>query len=226
MSRFNTVAQIRAPRSKFHMPQNVKMSASVGTLYPVYVQEIYPGDTFNCKTSFVARLSSSYIRPVMDNLFVDFYYFFVPARLCYSKFAEIFGENNNGAWAQQEPVVAPTTTDRTTVTSKTVADYLGLPLVEFLKVLILCLLEHLPRYMTIGSETKTLLTLCLSITMNIVKMKSLTMNLGHLIIILDSSPRLQSFMMYLHLHCLIHKKSCACLCSSCWLCTSDCKSQQ
>lgn len=132
MNRFNNVATINAPRSKFHMPQDVKTSASVGSLYPVYVQEIYPGDTFKCETSFVARLSSSYLRPVMDNLFVDFYYFFVPARLCYDKWAQIFGENAQSKWAQEEPVSAPVTQGfgqfaTQYVHSKSVADYMGLP---------------------------------------------------------------------------------------------------
>lgn len=127
MSRFNNVARINAPRTKFHMPQSVKTSGSVGTLYPVFVQEIYPGDTFNVNTTFVARLSSSYIRPVMDNLYVDFYYFYVPARLCYDRWEEIFGENKNGAWAQPEPVSAPVTTVATNNVSKSVGDYLGVP---------------------------------------------------------------------------------------------------
>ncbi len=127
MSRFNNVATIKAPRSKFDLSYTNKTSASVGKLYPIYCQEIYPGDSFNCKTSFVARLTSSYLRPVMDNLFCDFYYFFVPSRLVFKDWAQIFGENDESAWAQTNETVAPVNLDKMTCRSKTVADYLGLP---------------------------------------------------------------------------------------------------
>ena len=46
---FNTVPTIHASRSRFDLSFDHKMSGSVGTLYPCYLQEIYPGDTFSCK---------------------------------------------------------------------------------------------------------------------------------------------------------------------------------
>lgn len=131
MSRFSTVPTIRAPRSKFKLDYDNKTSMSVGTLYPVYVQEIYPGDTFTCNTSFVARVSSSFLRPVMDNLFIDFMYFFVPNRLVFEDFPSVFGENKNSAWAPTTETVVPTvpalTVAEAPIVSKSVGDYMGLP---------------------------------------------------------------------------------------------------
>ena len=123
---FNTVPTIHASRSRFDLSFDHKMSGSVGTLYPCYLQEIYPGDTFSCKANIVTRLTSTYLRPVMDNLFFDMYFFFVPSRLCYDKWQEVFGENRESAWAQQEQVLVPTATSGT-ISSKSVGDYLGLP---------------------------------------------------------------------------------------------------
>lgn len=123
---FNTVPTIHASRSRFDLSFDHKMSGSVGTLYPCYLQEIYPGDTFSCKANIVTRLTSTYLRPVMDNLFLDMYFFFVPSRLCYDKWQEVFGENRDSAWAQQEEVLVPTATSGT-IASKSVGDYLGLP---------------------------------------------------------------------------------------------------
>lgn len=123
---FNTVPTIHASRSRFDLSFDHKMSGSVGTLYPCYLQEIYPGDTFSCKANIVTRLTSTYLRPVMDNLFLDMYFFFVPSRLCYDKWQEVFGENRESAWAQQEEVLVPTATSGT-IASKSVGDYLGLP---------------------------------------------------------------------------------------------------
>lgn len=123
---FNTVPTIHASRSRFDLSFDHKMSGSVGTLYPCYLQEIYPGDTFSCKANIVTRLTSTYLRPVMDNLFLDMYFFFVPSRLCYDKWQEVFGENRQSAWAQQDEVLVPIAQSGT-IASKSVGDYLGLP---------------------------------------------------------------------------------------------------
>lgn len=121
---------IHHSRSRFDLSYDVKTSMSVGKLYPIYVQEIYPGDTFNTDTTLVTRLSSSYLRPVCDNLFLDVYYFFVPNRLVFDKWAQVFGENKQSAWVQPEAVFAPHTDGNETVYSKSVGDYLGLPVSE------------------------------------------------------------------------------------------------
>lgn len=121
---------IHHSRSRFDLSYGVKMSANVGTLYPCYLQEIYPGDSFNCDTAVVTRLASSFFRPVMDNLFVDVMFFFVPSRLVFDKWEEIFGENRQSKWVQPSPVSAPKTPFYSEVTSKSVADYLGLPVTD------------------------------------------------------------------------------------------------
>lgn len=96
---FGSVPMIRASRSKFDLSFTHKTSGNVGKLYPFYCQEVYPGDTFKVKSTILARLNSAYLRPVMDNLFQDQYFFFVPSRLVYEKFAQVFGENKQSPWA-------------------------------------------------------------------------------------------------------------------------------
>lgn len=96
---FGTVPMIRASRSKFDLSFTHKTSGNVGKLYPFFCQEVYPGDTFKTKSTILARLNSAYLRPVMDNLFLDQYFFFVPSRLVYDKFAQVFGENKQSPWA-------------------------------------------------------------------------------------------------------------------------------
>lgn len=134
MANFNSVPRIHAPRSRFPMSFNHKTSGSVGTLYPCYLQEIYPGDVFECDATVVTRLSSAYIKPPMDDLYLDMYWFFVPSRLCFDKWQQIFGENRDSAWVQQTPVTAPvlpsdvSATSYNVVMEGTVADHFGLPL--------------------------------------------------------------------------------------------------
>ena len=130
---FSDVPVIRHSRSRFDLSHGVKTSGNVGTLYPFEVQEVYPGDGFKVKTSCVSRLASTFVRPVMDNLFLDMYYFFVPSRLLYDKFVNIMGENTESAWANKQDYEVPTLSSNSigqspvTVQSKTVGDYLGLP---------------------------------------------------------------------------------------------------
>lgn len=104
---FGSVPMIRASRSKFDLSFTHKTSGNVGKLYPFFCQEVYPGDTFKTKSTILARLNSAYLRPVMDNLFLDQYFFFVPSRLVFDKFAQVFGENKDSAWAVKNPPSIP-----------------------------------------------------------------------------------------------------------------------
>lgn len=132
---FGDTPIIRHSRSRFDLSHGVKTSGNVGTLYPFEVQEVYFGDTFKVKTSCVSRLAAQFFRPVMDNLFLDVYYFFVPSRILYDKYVNIFGENTESAYANTQDYVTPTFSG--TIVSKSVGDYLGLPLgtVEDINVL-------------------------------------------------------------------------------------------
>ena len=105
---FGSVPMIRASRSRFDLSQSIKTSGNVGKLYPFFCQEVYPGDTFKIKSTILSRLSSAYLCPVMDNLFLDQYFFFVPSRLVFDKWAEVFGENKTGKWANTTPITVPT----------------------------------------------------------------------------------------------------------------------
>lgn len=105
---FGSVPMIRASRSKFDLSYTHKTSGNVGKLYPFMCQEVYPGDTFKVKSTILARLNSAYLRPVMDNLFLDQYFFFVPSRLVYNKFPQVFGENKESPWAVVNTPSVPT----------------------------------------------------------------------------------------------------------------------
>ena len=123
---FSAVSTIRKKRSMFDLSHSIKTSMSAGKLYPIYLQEVYPGDTFKCDTSIVARVTHSFAKPVMDNAFMEIYYFFVPNRLVMDDWASVMGENKNGVWAQQTPVTVPKCSGGQ-VSPKCIADYFGLP---------------------------------------------------------------------------------------------------
>lgn len=86
-------------RSKFTMNQTHKTSLSEGDLVPIYFREVLPGDTFSIDTSFLIRMATP-IFPVMDNAFIDIYYFYVPNRIVWLHWKEFMGENTSAPWAQ------------------------------------------------------------------------------------------------------------------------------
>lgn len=122
---FDNAPTINAPRTLFKMPHRKLTTMPIGKLVPLDVQEVLPGDTFKVDTTLVARCTSAFLRPVMDSLYLDIYHFFVPHRLSYDRFEEVFGENKNGYWANSEEVDIPRIVPGDSIYTGTVLDYLG-----------------------------------------------------------------------------------------------------
>lgn len=124
---FGASPTVKMRRSRFDLSHDVKTSCNLGTLCPIDVQEVLPGDTFKMKTTQVVRLSTSFIRPIMDNIYMDTYYFFVPNRIVFDGWEETMGENKKSAWSNLDPPDVPTTKNSSFNFWNTVADYMGLP---------------------------------------------------------------------------------------------------
>lgn len=123
----NAVPRLYRRRSQQDLSHGVKTSGNVGTLYPFDVQEVYAGDSFKVRVDVVSRLTSTFLKPVIDNLFLDVFHFWCPSRQLYDKWKNIFGENTESAYANTVEYVAPTLAGPRTVFQKSVANYLGLP---------------------------------------------------------------------------------------------------
>ncbi|AXH72225.1 MAG: major capsid protein [Microviridae sp.] len=87
---FGRISPPRIQRSTFKMPFGHKWCMDAGTLYPWFLQEILPGDTMNTRASFVARLATL-INPIMDNIFIDTFWFYVPNRLIWDNWERFQG---------------------------------------------------------------------------------------------------------------------------------------
>ena len=83
--------QVNMPRCSIKRPSTYKTTLNAGLLYPVFSDEVLPGDTFVLDASVVARLTTPLV-PFMDNLTLDFQFFFVPNRLVWKHWAEFCGE--------------------------------------------------------------------------------------------------------------------------------------
>ena len=96
-------------RSSFKRPCLHSTSFNTGDIVPFYVDEVLPGDTCKMKTSALIRMTTP-INPVMDNAWMDTYYFFVPRRLVWEHWEEFMGENKTDAWTQQSEYQIPQVT--------------------------------------------------------------------------------------------------------------------
>ena len=114
-------------RSKFSRDSSVKTTFNVGQVIPFYLDEVLPGDTFSVDTSKVVRMQTP-ITPIMDNIYLDTYYFFVPNRLCWEHWRELNGENTESAWIPETTYTVPQITAPAGGWSVgTIADYFGIP---------------------------------------------------------------------------------------------------
>lgn len=134
-SHFSQLPNVEISRSRFDRSASVKTSFNVGDLVPFYVDEVLPGDTFKVKTSKVVRMQPL-VAPIMDNVYLDTYYFFVPNRLVWSHWRELMGENTNSAWLPTTEYSVPQVSAPTGGWQVgTIADYMGIPVgVEGLSV--------------------------------------------------------------------------------------------
>lgn len=137
-SHFSSVPTARIERSIMDMSRSHKTSFNAGRLIPFDVQEILPGDNKRIAVSKVLRMQTP-VTPIMDDLYCDTYYFFVPNRLTWDHWEEFCGENKSGAWAPDKTFEIPTIScPRTSpagtmpevyvpFSSGTIADYMGFP---------------------------------------------------------------------------------------------------
>ena len=115
-------------RSVFNRDHKVIFSGNVGDVIPFYVDEILPGDTFDVTTSKVVRMQPL-VTPIMDNVYLDTYYFFVPTRLIWSHWKEFNGENTESAWVPSTQYTVPQlVVPSGGFNAGTIADYLGIPI--------------------------------------------------------------------------------------------------
>ena len=128
---FSKSVSANISRSKFYRPSTHKTTFNAGDLVPLFIDEIYPGDTYQMNIQHVARTLTPIV-PVMDNLEFELYAFFVPNRIVYDEWKELMGENVDTAWTQgSAPHGVPAWgIDATTLSPQQagkIGDYYGIP---------------------------------------------------------------------------------------------------
>lgn len=121
---FAVSPQNQVPRSSFKRSHTVKTTLDAGRLVPFYIDEVYPGDTFNCKATLFGRMATPIV-PAMDNAYMDTFFFFVPYRLLWRHWKEFNGENPLAGYQSTEYEVPQMTATNAQV--QTLWDYFGFP---------------------------------------------------------------------------------------------------
>lgn len=124
---FAMVPKADIPRSQFRRQSAHKTTFDAGYLIPVYVDEVLPGDTFNLKMTAFARLSTP-LYPVMDNMYLDTFFFFVPNRLVWTNWERFMGEQDNPTDSISY-VIPQAVTPASGYAINSLQDYFGLPTV-------------------------------------------------------------------------------------------------
>lgn len=127
-SHFSLSPHVDISRSRFDRSASLKTSFNVGDVIPFFLDEVLPGDTFSVDTSKVVRMQTL-LTPMMDNVYLDTYYFFVPNRLVWEHWKEFCGENTESAWIPETEYTMPQITSPAGSgwSVGTLADYFGIP---------------------------------------------------------------------------------------------------
>ena len=124
--KFSEVPKAEIPRSSFDRSHGLKTAFDAGFLIPFFVDEALPGDTFNLNMTAFARLATP-IFPIMDNMFMETFFFAVPHRLVWDNWEKFCGSQVDPGDSIDftVPVVGSTGSGAEAVAS--IYDYMGIP---------------------------------------------------------------------------------------------------
>lgn len=130
-SHFYQIPEMKASRTRFNRDQTILTTFDSGKLIPFYVDEVLPGDTFSVDTAAIIRMSTPKY-PVMDDAFIDFYYFYCPNRILWDNFKHFMGEIEATPWMPSKEYTVPQIKIKGTDAApkpneRSILDYMGVP---------------------------------------------------------------------------------------------------
>lgn len=128
---FLNVPQVHTSRTRFNRDQTILTTFDSGKLIPFFVDEVLPGDTFQIDTSAIIRMTTPKY-PVMDDAFIDFYYFYCPNRILWSNFKLFMGEAETKPWVPDKERKIPQievrgSEEKPEPMESSILDYMGVP---------------------------------------------------------------------------------------------------
>lgn len=128
---FDSIGDTKHPRSSFRRDFTHRTTFDQDYLVPIYLEEILPGDELTVKMTAMTRQATP-IKPIMDNLYQDTFWFFVPMRLVWQNWQKFQGQQTNpgDSVAYTIPVLDKTKAPMSTTgfVEQSIYDYFGLPI--------------------------------------------------------------------------------------------------
>lgn len=128
---FLQIPEMHASRTRFNRDQTILTTFDSGKLIPFFVDEVLPGDTFQVDTTAIIRMTTPKY-PVMDNAYIDLYYFYTPNRILWDNFKHFMGEVEETPWMPTKAYAVPQikingTNAKPAPDEKSILDYMGVP---------------------------------------------------------------------------------------------------
>ncbi len=123
---FSEVPRANIPRSSFNRSHGLKSTFDADFLIPVLVDDVVPGDTYNVNMHFFSRLATP-LFPIMDNMYLESFFFFVPYRLVWDNWEKMHGAQDDPGDSISFTVPVNAAAGGGLLAGR-LGDYLGLPL--------------------------------------------------------------------------------------------------
>lgn len=122
-NRFAAIESSRIPRSSFDLSCGYKTTFDADELIPFFVHENLPGDTMKMRANMFARMNTP-IYPLLDNLYLDVFWFDCPIRLVFDNFRKLLGEQDNPGDSTDYLIPSASVLN---VNEGSIGDYMGIP---------------------------------------------------------------------------------------------------
>ena len=124
---FSQVPSAEIQRSRFDRSHAHKTTFDAGKLIPIFVDEVLPGDTFDVSATAFTRLATP-LKPIMDNMYFDTHFFFVPYRLVWDNWPRFCGERTSPSDDPTDLVIPQVSIDMSAAqTGLALYNYMGIP---------------------------------------------------------------------------------------------------
>lgn len=127
---FRENPEVRVGRSQFNRSHGLKTTFSASYLYPIFLDEVLPGDTHVLKMNGVCRMLAPLNAPIMDNIELETFWFFIPNRLVWSNWKYFMGEHDAAGYQDTTytiPIIAASVQVNWNAAFDYLADYMGIP---------------------------------------------------------------------------------------------------
>lgn len=123
---FSRVPEVDIQRSTFDRTHTFKTTMDSGYLVPIFVDEALPGDTFKVESTLFGRFATPIV-PIMDNVYLETFFFAVPYRLVWDHWVNFMGEQRNPGDSTDYLVPTLETSGDDGFAVGSIHDYMGLP---------------------------------------------------------------------------------------------------